>query len=355
MKKFILAVTVCWFTLGAGWLRAAQPKVALLNADVNSGHYFSIHYRYCPGNDPDPWGLGAQEYQRYVGGWAVLLDQMGVAYDVIHDSDLTDGSLDSYQILIAPNSPSLSDDESKAISQWVTRGGRLLATFGTGYEGLIDSTTQFVDDAKVQKGGTNGLHQLWGDPTTKELTSAAVELEQFGSQPISTFEQNFCGGTHICGVEPRITQFSGPTAGLSPDSGFPYEQITGYGDNGNLLTQRPLNSQDVYGWLQFRRNVVDTDTSNDVVWKRPMPAIIADEQAKGLAVYYAFAPEFIVGLEYDVAGHCAGDPNYPGEGTDPGLDAGDNPPVYSKNLWAGRSVQLRQLMTATVNYLLTAP
>src|SRR5262249_21008722 len=150
--------------------------------------------------------------------------------------------------------------------------------------------------------------QLWGDPTTKALTSARLELDQFGSQPINTFEQNFCGGTHICGIEPQVTRFEGPTAGLSPDPGFSFEQLTGYGDNGNLLTQRPASSKDVYGWLQFRRNIVDTDTSNDVDTKKSMPAILANSHGKGLAVYYAFAPEFIVGLEFDVAGHCVGDP-----------------------------------------------
>jgi hypothetical protein len=316
MKRLTLLLT---FVLMAGGAMqtalAAMPKIAILDS-AYSAAYFGAHYRNCPGNNPDPYALGSNEYLRYQGGWIHVLTAMGLSSTTILDKDVTDAGLAPYDLLILSNSPSLSDDESKTIQKWVGGGGKLLATFGSGYKDIVPATDTYpIDTAKLEKGGTNGLHELWHDPQTKAVTTAEIEVDQFGSafaaSGADSFEKAFCGSTPICGTEVRVTNFSGPAKGLSPDPGFSYKQLTGYGDNGNTLVQRPVDSKDVFGVLVFKRNIVAPNPNPDnIIWNRPLPAILADSFSHGSVVYYAFAPEYIVGLEFDVAGHCPSDPNY---------------------------------------------
>ena len=70
---------------------------------------------------------------------------------------------------------------------------------------------------------------------------------------------------------------------------------------------------------------------------------------KGKVVYYPFAPDFITGLEYDAAGHCPTDPNYPGEDPAPGLQQAL---TYANNHWAGRTPMLRAMMKSAIDFLL---
>jgi hypothetical protein len=121
----------------------------------------------------------------------------------------------------------------------------------------------------------------------------------------------------------RITRYQGPTAKLA---GELTNDILGYGAWANLLIQRPLNSKDVLAFL-----VIDNPE-----WKRTSPAIISTRQAKGLVVYFAFAPEYIVYKELEMSEELPiGWPR---------CDDGQN--------WSGRSRVLKILMSATLQFLL---
>lgn len=283
--------------------------VALLDSNVNTRNFFQQHYVFCGGDTPST--LGADEYKRYFLGWKYVLDGLKVtdpvkyAYDIIQDSDVTESGLANFKLLILSNNVSLSDSETDVIDKWVRQGGRLLATFGSGYKGILTDPRQ-ADGLKLQEGGTGGLHQLWHDPLSHLFSTRAIDPAH----------------PELAGVDVMITRSSGPTQGVSG-------LLTGYGDLGNMLIQRPENNPEVYALLVL---------NPALNWDRPQPAILSTKASKGLVVYYAFAPEFIVALEFDLAGHCSGDPNYP--------------PVSATNLFAGRSVQLRPLMMATINYLL---
>lgn len=272
--------------------------IALLDS-ANTRLFFGINYPDC--TVTGSLALGAKEYERYFLGWAKVLTDAQIPFDVIHDADVSKGGLEDFKVLILSNDVSLAPYQMEAIENWVDQGGHLLATFGSGYQEIIR------DEHKVQlrlaDGGRGELSEIWHDPFTKLFSSQAIDPHH--------------------GVDIQITRSSGPTAGL------PIGLRLGYGGAGNILVSRPLNDPHAFGFLVF-------DPS--VNWKLPQPAILEDTYGKGLVVYYAFAPEFLVSLEFDVAGHCPGDYNYY--------------PPNRPSLYAGRSAQLRVLMKATINYLL---
>jgi hypothetical protein len=281
-------------TLTGGAMAIAAPQVAVLDS-ANTKAFFALHYPAC-GNGS--FYLGADEYQRYFRGWQYVLQQMSVGYDLIQDADVTESNLSKYKLLILSNTASLSDDQDRAVKQWVIRGGRLIATFGTGYKDVTADPRQ-ADGLKLQKGGTTGLHELWHDPANKV----------FGSNPIN----------NGAGTDVRITQYAGPTECLMnqlPGNVLPY------GAESNILIQRPEQFPGALGFVVLKN--VDV--------KHPTPAILMERAAAGLTVYYAFAPEYIVSKEFNLP-------------ASPSCPDGQN--------WAGRSAQGRMLMQCTIQYLLS--
>jgi hypothetical protein len=281
----------------------SQINIALLDS-ANTRAFFNAHYPAC---DPlkGSFYLGADEYQRYFRGWEWVLMKLGLPYEIIHDDDVTADGLSQVKLLILSNNALLSDDQTKAVHQWVIRGGHLLATFGTGYKDLVTDPRQ-IDGWKQQKGGTLGLHELWHDPVGKLFSSYWVDS----------------------GVDAKITRYSGPTALLAHSL---KGDVLPYGAEANLLIQRPLNYPDALGFL-----VIDNPN-----WKSTTPAIISTRQAKGLVVYFAFAPEYIVYKELEMPGNTLGS-------LGPGW-----PPCYDGQNWAGRSTELLKLMIGTLDYLLS--
>jgi hypothetical protein len=223
---------------------------------------------------------------------------MGVSYTIIHDDDLTAEGLAPYSVLILSNIASMSDDAAKAISKWTHQGGNLLATFGTSYKDVTFDRRE-ADRLAKQKGHTFALHQLWHDPVSK----------LFGSEALG-----------VAGLDVKITQFTGPTAGLTSLPGG----ILPYGASANLLIQRPPNKKDVLGFLYISGEVTS------------YPAIISTKAAHGQVVYLSFAPEYIVSKEFE------GTPLMP-----------DLPVCLDGQDWSGRSTQLRVLMRDTLSYLLS--
>jgi hypothetical protein len=140
----------------------------------------------------------------------------------------------------------------------------------------------------------------------------------------------------------------GPTAGFGLG-------IIAYGAEANLLGQRQENFKDAIAFLVF-----DPPSA----WTRSQPAILVTKASKGQVVYMAFAPEFIVSLAYDLAGHCPGDGSYPPASTpyQPGPDAVDFGNEFfgditkNGNVWtqvnANRVDPLKQLMKNTIDYML---
>jgi len=295
MKRLVwFAGTVLLMAAGAG---RVSGQVALLDS-ANTKEFFSRHYPNC--SPPASFYLGAEEYQRYFRGWEYVLNQAPpISYTIIHDNDVTAAGLAKYKLLILSNNASLSDEQAQAIQYWVIGGGRLLATFGSGYKGVTLDPRQ-DDLLKLQKGGTFGLHELWHDPATKVFSSLAIDPAHNGS------------------VDVRISRYEGPTACLS---GQLVNDVLPYGALGNILAQRPENHPGVLGFLIIQ----------NPDWKRPEPAIITTRAAAGLVVYYAFAPEYIVSKEFGLP-------------ASPSCPDGQN--------WTGRSTQGRILMRCTIDYLL---
>jgi len=204
------------------------------------------------------------EYEQYVTGWEHALNTAGIPYTGIGDGDVTAEGLAPFKLLILSNAASLAEVQSRAIHHWVTRGGRLLATFGSGYKST-DLDPREVDLLRKQKGHTLGLHQLWNDPVTKVFSSYNI-----GS-----------------GVDIRIVEFDGPTGCPEVASSLWPGDILPYGAEANILTQRPESYPRSLGYVQF---------PGEVDWIRPTPAILLNSGGRGRVVYFAFAPEFIVAL-----------------------------------------------------------
>lgn len=300
MKRSPSIVT---FTLGLAvgglTLCSAQPQVAILDSSINTKVFFAAHYRPC--DPPASLFLGADEYQRYFMGWTYVLSNpmngSAIPFDIIHDAEVTTQVLSQYKLLILSNTASLSDEEQETIRDWVIHGGRLLATFGSGYKSTVTDPA-LPDNLKPSEGGTFGLHDLWHDPVNKV----------FGSDPL-----NNGAGTDI-----QISAYAGPTASLQ---GQVANNILLYGAESNILEHRPQGFHDALGFVILKGATLD----------HPEPAILLTQQAQGLVVYYAFAPEYLVSKEF-------------------GLPT--SPSCPDPQSFAGRSFEGRILMEGTVRYLL---
>jgi hypothetical protein len=291
-RRVILLAGVMLIGCLSGDRAAAQaPQVAILDS-ANTREYFARHYPACA--PPVSPYLGAEEYQRYFRGWEFVLQANAIPYAILQDADIEGGALEPFDLLILSNTVSLSDVEQRAIARWVQRGGKLIATFGSGYKDVVADPRQ-SDGLKLQQGGTSGLHRLWHDPLSRLVTT----------QPFSP------------GIDIEITRYAGPTAGLA---GELTDNVLPYGALANVLVQRPRNDADVSGFLLVPG------------YDRPAPAILLERAAAGLVLYFAFAPEYLVSKEFDLplALPCP-------DGQD----------------WTGRSFELRILMRDAVLFMLT--
>ncbi len=295
MNKFIVyTIGLVIFLVGMGSARAEAAEIALLDSSVNTANFFDWHYDECAA---DGNFLGRDEYRRYFLGWDYVLRgqldnamvdrtpplPLGTVYphDVIYDVDVTEDNLANYKILILSNTASLDDFQIRAIHKWVIHGGKLIATFGSGYKDITEDLRE-DDELRKQKGHTGGLHQLWHDPWNKA----------FGTQSISPEDPI------LPGIDIMVTRIFGPT----DIDGWTQGAILSYGAEANLLMPRPEHFRNALAFLRF-------DPADS--WDKPHPAILLNRAGRGEVVYFAYAPEFIVALAFDLAGHCDGDGNYP--------------------------------------------
>lgn len=353
MRKVVIGAFFAVMVFTGELLPAAQ--IALLDS-ARARTYFGLHYGYCVLNSTDPNAIGAESYSQYFKGWQEVLEQMKkedpanptLAYDIVSDDFIANGLVRSnYKLLILSNNVGLVPAHTDAIRQWVGNGGRLLATFGTGYEAVLDDSSQ-VNSIKSLK---NSLQQLWGDPLSKAVTTATLGLVPpvEGSYPPGSVEPMI---TRAEGPNAKICQFYIPGTNTCPPYFPALRLVLGYGDLANMLIGRSENHPGAYAHFAFANNLAVYDPNNlwpDTQYSKPLPAVVASTYKRGWTVYYAFAPEFIVALEYDSAGHCATDPNYPGEHPDPGLQS---PLTWVNNRWAGRTPELRALMKSAIDWLL---
>jgi hypothetical protein len=273
-----------------GGVVSARAQVAILDSAATK-EFMRRHYSGCVA--PTFYLPDGEEYQRYFRGWEFVVQEMGFEYQIITDEQLTAEGLAPFDVLILSNIASLDIEATRAVHHWVTSGGKLLATFGTGYTSTIDDPRE-ADRLKRQKGATFGLHQLWHDPMSKAFGSTMV------------------GGA----VNVRIGRYGGPTAAL--DGQLP-EDLIPYGALANLLVHRPLQAHNVFAWLRL----ADGTDSN-------YPAIVANRAAHGHVVYFSFAPEYIVSKDFALPAV-------------PACDDGQN--------WMGRSELPRAAMRAALQYL----
>lgn len=338
----------------AGGAQAANP-IAILDS-ARASTYFGMAYQYCNLSTPDPNAIGSLEYKRYWGGWEQVLREMRDAgkipgYDVVNDNFITNSLVSSkYKVLILSNNVAMSTGMTDAIRAWVGAGGRLLATFGSGYLAFAGTVEEALGSRTTNK---NTLQQLWGDPLTKVVTTGT-----FGTVSPST--GGYPGGsvepviTREDGPNAKICQYSDPVNGTCPWYYQQHKVVAGYGDLANMLVGRSENYPGNYAMFAFANNLAIYDPNNnwpDTSYNKPLPSVIYNAYKKGKVVYYPFAPDFITGLEYDAAGHCPTDPNYPHEDPAPGLQ---QPLTYANNHWAGRTPMLRAMMKSAIDFLLNA-
>lgn len=334
-----------------------SSPVAILDS-ARTKSYFGSAYGTCVLDSADPNALGPMEYKRYWGGWLEVLNELEAAgtipgYDIVTDDFITNDLAHSkYKLLILSNNANMSQSMVDAVRSWVGGGGHLLATFGSGYDAAASS----IEEALKSKPNQNSLEQLWNDPLTEYVTTGV-----FGTVPPPQ------GGYPPGSVEPILTQVDGPTANYCQfyqaenGSACPwyydlYRMVSGYGDLAIMLMGRNENWPGGYSHFQFANNLAVYDPSNiwpDTEYDKPLPAVVSSNYKKGLAVYYAFAPEFIVALEFDAAGHCETDGNYPGG--DPAPWQQELERSWDHNHWVGRTPELRALMKSSIYYLLTTP
>lgn len=252
MTKFRISLAVLLLALGSTRLYAVD--IAILDSDVNTAGWFRISY---------PAPVDYNEYMRYWLGWKYVLEcenngQYKNRYIPLKDWQLQKASdLVGVKVLILADTIRLADNQVKAIDTWVRAGGRLIATFGSGYLGFASS----LSEDTALKGKTFGLHQLWHDPMTKVYGTDLIGA-------IATWVQ--------------ITKSTGPTSVFQLGASLPY------GRAAQLLTQQTDNDRSAVAKLILS----PPDTTGRVT------AVVNTKASKGLVVYFAFAPEYIVSWEF---------------------------------------------------------
>ena len=66
-------------------------------------------------------------------GYYLSLTRNHILFDIILDSNLISEKLKEYEVLVLPNSSCLSENQRKAIKEFVEQGGKLFASFETGF------------------------------------------------------------------------------------------------------------------------------------------------------------------------------------------------------------------------------
>ena len=274
-------------------------KIAILYSE-NSRTWFGLKFPDCATSADAGTYQGKSEFDRYYAGWMWVLNASGLTADSLTDAQITSGKLGNYRVLILSNAVSLGDDEIKAIHDWVQKGGRLLATFGSGYSDVILSASQLDEIQNLQDGGTNGLHNLWHDPLTKASSSQVM----YPDNP----------GANLWVTQPK----AGPTTEVG--AGF----LT-YGALANILVQRPPGFNDAYAFLMLNGSLSDR------------PAVLSDKASKGLVVYFSVAPEYMVALVHKLPGIPKAACDYS---------------VPDTSWWWTSAAQGTGLMMSAINYLL---
>ena len=188
-------------------------------------------------------GLVEERYMANVFGAFRAAVEEHLPLTVINDWNLSPADLAHYKVLILSNTASLSDAQVRAVHKWVQRGGRLLATFGSGYKST-DFDAGERDQLKLHKGHTGGLHQLWHDPLST----------LFGTVPIDP------------GVDVRVTRYEGPTSCLD---GELIDDVLPYGGEGNILIHRPEGHHNVFAFLiipAFSASIIVAGFARRLLW-----------------------------------------------------------------------------------------
>ncbi|UCH33884.1 MAG: beta-galactosidase trimerization domain-containing protein [Armatimonadota bacterium] len=92
------------------------------------------------------FGAGDQQWLEEFSGWARLLIEEHLPYDIVAAERIGDGAdLKQYDLVILPNSANLSDRVCRALRDYVRRGGRVLATAETSlWDGRGGRRTDFA-------------------------------------------------------------------------------------------------------------------------------------------------------------------------------------------------------------------
>ena len=141
-----------------------------------------------------------------------------------------------------------------------------------------------------------------------------------------------------------VTKAFGPTNLSQADiASLPFWPILPYGAQANLLVPRPEQFRDALAFLKL---------SPPASHGKMYPAILLTRMSRGTVVYFAYAPEFIVALAFDLAGHCGNDTvNYPNESTAEGPQEAAPLTNQFANIHRVRPQLL--IMKRTIDFMLT--
>jgi Beta-galactosidase trimerisation domain len=120
-----------WHFRNERYLRNEAPlaRVAVLHSEQTA----TFHSGVAPGDRTDDHMLGMYH----------ALVEARVPFELVHEAFLTPDRLDRFKLLILADAAALSDAQCRAIREYVTRGGSLLATFASS---LYDETGKRRDD-----------------------------------------------------------------------------------------------------------------------------------------------------------------------------------------------------------------
>lgn len=142
---------------------------------------------------PDRWKPGntagaERAHEEFRGLWTMLLERH-VPFDALDETRICDvaatGGLDRYQLLVLPDLGRLADDTAAAIDSFVERGGRVLSTGSTGFDGEDMQLASIPVDARLAV------------KDTPEMTWSSYLLPATGTDGSMTYPLPLIGDYHV--------------------------------------------------------------------------------------------------------------------------------------------------------------
>ena len=115
-------------------------------------------------------------HHSYIGCYLSLI-RSHTLFDIILDKNLTSEKLKEYEVLVLPNSACLSENQRKAIKEFVRKGGKLFASFETGF---YDEKGNLLEDKEWKEFlGIEEIEDLFPPMVGENYMTATEEFAGF--------------------------------------------------------------------------------------------------------------------------------------------------------------------------------